>query len=603
MAHDCLEVLGAAIDAGYGRAVLVHYIAVRLGRPIEVRGPLEAHLLSLHPWLVADQVTIGNPAWTPPGTTAEIGRLSAVFKLPGFGHLGGIIALDLQAATLSLVRDATGHANWQLYDPAKRHVNKNSSIMRTVSMPNAHVVLADDQRHLQFVGTVTAADPDGPGGPQPMRIQGAGQLNGKPATFELTADPLATASHRTPYHFTFAERSGDSHIEGSGVLPQPFAFDIVDASFKATGPDLKDLFFLTGIHLIDTGEYQLTGNISRRGLHTEFHDLAATSGGSDLHGSVTVDSSSGGPHLTVDLDSKLLRLSDLGARAAGRATQPKPPLLLSDAMLSVNALRHGGAVVNFRAAELDVGHLPLHGVSAKATIDRAILMVEPFQARLLGGRLNGRLNLDARKDVPTADVDLRITDLELGQLAKKDAEHPPAEGRLQARIRVTGQGTSVHQIAASANGTVRAQLQNGAIRESFAELTGVDLRGLGLLMTKDKQDVPLRCAIANFKASGGTLSSENLIADTDSVLITADGQIHLDSEALDLTVRGHPKSLRLFRLRAPITITGVLLHPALGIQGSKSKLVIVDPGHAKDADCAGLLAQATAEEASTPAPR
>jgi uncharacterized protein involved in outer membrane biogenesis len=259
-------------------------------------------------------------------------------------------------------------------------------------------------------------------------------------------------------------------------------------------------------------------------------------------------------------------------------------------MVSLNVLRHGEALVNFHAHRLDVGRLPLSEVGAKATIDHDVLTVAPLSAQVLGGTGTVYLRLDATKDIPAASADLRITNLQLGQIDHKDLNQPPIEGLMQARITITGAGRSVHQVAASANGTVKLQVLQGAIRESVAELTGIDLRGLGLLVSKDKQEVPLRCAFADFKAQYGTLIAQRLLLDTAPVLITGDGQIHLDSEALDLVVRGHPKSVRLFRLRTPVLLRGTLAHPSVDIQGSKSVLVLVDPGKAKDADCAALLA-------------
>jgi uncharacterized protein involved in outer membrane biogenesis len=115
-------------------------------------------------------------------------------------------------------------------------------------------------------------------------------------------------------------------------------------------------------------------------------------------------------------------------------------------------------------------------------------------------------------------------------------------------------------------------------------MTGVDLRGLGLMATKSQKEIPLRCAGARFEAKDGTLTATRLIADTESVLITGEGQIHLDTEALDLAISGHPKSLRLFRFQAPVLLKGTLSHPAIDVQAHKLKLV--DPGNAKDVNCA-----------------
>ncbi|HEY2679419.1 MAG TPA: AsmA family protein [Steroidobacteraceae bacterium] len=586
-----VAILVAAVDSGHCREWVIRFFALRIGRPIEVEGALEAHIWSLNPQVIAERVTIGNPPWMPSGRTAEIGKLSIVIKLHGFGHASGIVGLNMEATKLYLQRDPQGRANWQLTDPSKGGGEENVPIVRSLSMPNAHVVLEDALRHLSFQGTVSAMDVNAAGTVQPLRIDGAGQLNGKPVSFEISADSLVAASHQSPYHFTFAEHSSGSKLEGRGLLPRPFDFNLLDATFEAAGLDLKDLYFLTGVTLIDTGSFHLSGKVSRRGAITTFSDLAASTGQSDLRGGLSINSSSGRPRLDADLSSETLRSRDLGARAAGRSSEPESPLLLSDAKLSINVLRRGEAAVNFRAHRVDVGRLAVHEVSAKARIDHGVFTVSPLSAEVLGGTATGHLKLDARKEVPAADVDLKITDLQLAQVGRKASQDPSIAGLLQARVTITGAGSSVHQVAASANGTVRVQVPHGEIRESFAELTGIDWRGLGLLLSHNKVQIPLRCAIADFKADAGTLTAQSLIADTEPVLISGEGRIHLDSEALDLTIRGHPKSLRLFRLRAPVLLRGTLGHPSIAIQESKSALVIVDPGRAKDANCAALLAE------------
>jgi uncharacterized protein involved in outer membrane biogenesis len=324
-------------------------------------------------------------------------------------------------------------------------------------------------------------------------------------------------------------------------------------------------------------------------MHTTFDDLAGTSGSSDLQGRVSSDSSSGRPKFAVDLHSRVLRLADFGLRAAGRTTEPKPPLLLSDAMLSPNVLHAEGAAVKYHSDRVEVGRLAFESVSLDATIGRDLLTVAPLVAKLAGGRVIAYLTLDGRSEVAAANVDLRINDLQLGQLVHKQTGPPPMEGLVQARVRITGKGRSVHQVAASANGTVTAQMPLGALRKSFAELTDVDLRGLGLLLTKNKQDVPVRCAVAHFKAEDGTLTAHDLVVDTDPVLISGEGQIHLESETLDLSIRGAPKGPRLLRLRAPVLVQGTLAHPAFHIPAKLSQLRLRDPGGAKDVDCAALL--------------
>ena len=589
-----------ALDAGYFREPLIRLLAARAGRQIQVAGALDAHFFSLHPRLVAARVTIFNPPWMPSGVTAEIGRMSLVFRIPPIGHAFGIVRLDMQAATFHLVRDATGRANWQMTAPDKND-SGDLTILRVLSIPNAHVVLDDALRNLQFDGTVSAQDESGMGGLQSLRLAGRGQLNGRAASFEIIGDPLATASHKRPYHFAFDERSSGSRLTGHGYLGRPFDFDLLDTSFDAAGADLKDLHFLTGVTLVNTGIYRLSGKLARRGTNSKFSDLVVTSGQSDLQGTVSVESSSGRPKLDIDLNSKNLRMSDLGERAAGHTPEPETgaPLLLSEAMFDPGMMRRGDALVTFRAHRVDLGRVSLQEVSAKATIDHGILAIAPVLADVLGGKLIAHVRLDARPEVPAADVNLKISDLQLGQIDHKDSVQPAVEGLLQAQVMITGRGRSIHQVAASANGTVWAVLPHGAIRAALAELTGVDLRGLGLLLSNSTQETRVRCGVARFEAREGILTAQTLVVDTDPVLITGEGVIHLDSEALDLALRGHPKSVRLFRLRSTVSVRGTLAHPSANILEGKSVLVLIDPGRAKDADCTALLAAANLRDPRT----
>jgi uncharacterized protein involved in outer membrane biogenesis len=276
--------------------------------------------------------------------------------------------------------------------------------------------------------------------------------------------------------------------------------------------------------------------------------------------------------------------------------------LLSDAALNPNTVRVDDANVNFHAHRLQVDRISLYGLAAKARMVQGVLKVDPLSADVLGGRLIAHATLDARPTIPADALDLKISDLQLGQIGSEGSAAAPLQGSLQARLAVTGNGSSLHQLAASANGTLTAVLPHGAIRESLAEMTGIDLRGLGLLLTKSMQEVNVRCGVASFKAHDGILSAQRIILDTDPVLIVGEGRIHLDTEALDLMLRGHPKKLRLFRLKSPVVLRGTLSHPAIDVGAEKSVLQVIDPGRTKDADCAALLAAADSDDERTAVP-
>jgi uncharacterized protein involved in outer membrane biogenesis len=610
-----LAALVALLDAGYGRGPFLRYVAARSGRPIDVAGVLRLHLLTLHPSVFAERVTIGNPAWTPAGTFASIGRLSLQFERLGIHRWLGLESLTLESATLNLTRDAAGFANWQGQDP-RIGPGGGLPLLRTVSIPGAHVILADDRRHLRFEGTVSITEPPRAGGPPPLKIAGQGELNGRPAKLEIDGEPLAAVRSTIPYRFTFAEESGGSQLTGNGVLPRPFDFLILDASFAAEGPDLRDLYFLTGVKLVNTGPYHASGKIARRGNRIDFVDLAATSGRSDVRGQVSIDSAGGRPRLAIELESQLLRTADLGAHAAGRESTA-PRLLLSTVAFDPAGLRRDDTEAQIHAHRVEVGRIAVQELAATLNVDHGVLTVAPLAGRVLEGELTAHATVDATTDDPAERLDLKVADLHLGEFNPTGAAQPPAEGLLQVRVQLTGHGRSLHEVATRADGTLTAVLAHGAIRASLAEAAGLDLRAIGLFIERNMSETPVRCGVMSFRAEQGNLAAQTLVLDTDPMLITGEGGIRMQTEDIDLTLRGHSKRPRLFRLKTPLTVRGTLSHPAFTILPAHaaaqsaaaaalgvlltplaSVLTFVDPGLAKDADCAALMTQAKTAAAS-----
>jgi hypothetical protein len=618
-----LVIIACLVDANFLRGVLTRYASSRTGRSIRIDGNLTAHLISLSPRLTAERVSVGNPPWMPPGPTAEIGTLSfSVELLPLLSGSLALNRLDLGGSTFHLVRTVDGRANWQAHPPGAA-IGHGPPLIHSLSVPNARVELHDDRRHLDFEGTVSAGDKQGNQDSLPFEIKGTGQLNGKPVTFTIDSDSLVTVRRKQPYHFEFSEESTGSHLTGRGLLTQPLDIRYLSTTFDAEGADLKDLYYLIGVSFPDTGPYHLSGKLERQGLQFKYSDLLARSGQSDVHGTLSVDSTSGRSKFEADLYSQRLRMSDLGASAAGRAEpRSEKRFMLPEKPLRLAGIRRSDGTVTFEAREFDAGRIVLRSFNAKLTTDNGVLEVPALAATLPDGKLTGRLKLDASFEVPKAELDLRVTDLQLSQLSHKGTTPPRVEGLLQARVVLSGRGRSIHELAETSNGTVTAVLPHGAVRATFAELTGIDLtKALGLALRKDNGEVAIRCGVASFQVHDGAAASQELMIDTEPVRITGKGDIHLNSEALDFTVSGKPKKPRLVRVQAPVLIRGTLEHPTIGIEPGKSLvqagaavaigvlaspfaaiLAFVDPGLAKDADCATLIAETdNAQAAAAPA--
>ncbi len=235
------------------------------------------------------------------------------------------------------------------------------------------------------------------------------------------------------------------------------------------------------------------------------------------------------------------------------------------------------------------------------------------------------MQLDGRKANAITDLDLRLSNGRLESLIPvKFQGGVPFAGPLVGRLKLHGEGDSVHDAVGDAYGEALFVTSGGQIRSSLAELAGVDvIKGLGLFLSKDPSNTTLRCGVAHFTAKGGVMSADRLMLDTDPVLIEGGGTINLDTEHLQFRVKGRPKKFQLLRVFAPIDVEGSMLAPKVRIEKGQAiaqggvavalgavfsplamLLPFVDAGLAKDANCQGLMTPLpTPSQAATPKSR
>jgi uncharacterized protein involved in outer membrane biogenesis len=605
----------AVVEATWLPRVLPGLIAARTGRHIEVNGPLELHLLSPRPSFVAQDVTIGNPRWMPTGVLAQIKQLSVEFDFPRFGGQTPIRRIEMTGARLHLVRDAEGRSNWASAPPnPNRH--GEGRLIRSLSMPAAEVALDDARRHLRFNGRVTAREvkrAQTPDQAPRLRIEGTGQLNGKPVRFDIQGDPLATVSRDQPYRFTFDQRWDNARLTANGALLRPFDVGLMDAVFEASGPSMRDLYRMIGVPLPESAPFTLTGKLARRHTRSTFSDLRARFGDSDTTGTIVTSTVEGKRRFDADLYAKLFRVRDLGRQ--GVANSNGPPArsgapLLPNTPLPFRVVRNRNGLVKVRADNFVAGPVEMRQFAATATILNGKIDVPDMRWRMGDARVSGKLNADAAAEAPETHLDVTVAGLQLGRFTRKDFQQPPFEGPLFLRLQVDGRGDSLRQFAGSANGSLAAVLPHGAMRASLAELAGPSLRGIGLALSKNSSGAEVRCAVAQFDVKDGLFQTRQFLIDTDTVLIRGSGTLDLRSEALDLTFRGEPKTVRLGRIRSPLFVSGPLRSPSFRLSpGALSKqagaaillgalappaaaLAFIDPGLTKDANCPELLGAA-----------
>ena len=211
--------------------------------------------------------------------------------------------------------------------------------------------------------------------------------------------------------------------------------------------------------------------------------------------------------------------------------------------------------------------------------------------------------------MPYVATDLTLKKLDLRQFFDEKNAAVTA-GEFAGRIKLAGSGNSVAQILGNVDGEVVATMAGGRFSRLFIELSGIDVAEAIPLFSSDKP-VEIRCAVADFDAKDGMLTSRALVFDTSDTLVDADATVNLKTEALNVKAMAHPKDPSPLVGRTPITVGGTFANPSVGIDPSgliargaaavalgvlltplAAIIPFVELGLGEDSDCGGLLAAA-----------
>jgi AsmA family protein len=607
------------LDWNQMRGVVGRYASARSGREVRIDGNLKVDLFRWRPHVSVGGLYIGNansadPAWTGRPQAARIDQTDLEFRLfPAIMGNWILPLLKVDHPDLLLMRDAVGRTNWDqtVQGPAASwHI---PPIQRFL-VQNGHVEIDDAVRKLKFIGTISSEEQAG-GGRAAFLLDGDGTLNGNKFLANVHGGPLLNVDETKPYAFNADIHSGQTHVTISGTITHPFNLDQFQAQADFSGPNLGDLYDLTGLALPGTPPYQLSGALKRDGGYYTFTDIKGVVGGSDLHGFLSVDVSGTIPDLKGHLSSRTLNFDDLGALfRGGKTALADDQWLLPDVTLHTEKLRELNGELDYDADAIASQDFPLRGLATHVSVENGVLTLKPLAFSFTTGKLSGSVRIDARTNVPVTSLDARITDIHIEHFFK--SADKPVEGTVEARAQLTGSGSSVHKVGSSATGTLTAVIPSGQMRHSLAEWLGVNvISALGLTLSGDQSNTNIRCAVAHFSAKDGVMTAQQFVFDTDPVRMDGQGTVNMKDESLNLTLQGKPKSFQLFHLRAPISISGKLAAPSLGFDAKPAIaqaaigvglglvnpfagiLAFVDPGMAKNANCADALSVAKTQGA------
>lgn len=627
----------ALFDWNLLRAPISRYVSGKLDRTFVIAGDLKVKL-SLTPLIEVNRVSLANAPWGSEASMAEAER--AVFRVELMPLLHGKVVIPEVALTkpsLLLERDKDGNANWDFGRPDAKPARMDPPEIGSLRIDEGKVQVRDAglqaQVALLIQSDAAASDPAKPqtdtvpraGG---IRFKGEGSMRKETVEIQGHAgEPLSLQQAGTPYELSVKASAGRSNASFKGTLV-PLKLDSIDGTLEASGDDLSQLYPLVPVPLPWTPAYKISGHLTRAGDKWNFGDVKGKVGNSDVAGTAALDVGGERPKVSADVTSTRLDYKDLagflGAPPPVKAGNTRTPEQQKEAVrraatervlpskeYDLKKLRAADVDFKFRGKSVIASGFPLDDMSVHLKLKDGELKLAPLDFGVAGGNVVATVTLDARKPVIHSAADVTVRNVDLSKLLPILKANEQSAGKVGGRAKLVATGNSVQQMAASADGELALIMREGRLSTLSLFLANLDLANAARMLVRGDQNAPVHCMVASTTVRDGWLNSNFLVVDSTEELITGEGGIDLREERYKLRIKADSKRASLLALRGPIRVGGTFKHPevtpevaplavragaaiALGalLTPPAALLALIDPGGAKDSDCAALVARA-----------
>lgn len=486
--------------------------------------------------------------------------------------MGSLNALSLRAAKLSIEQSqlaASLDIDWLNYAPSSNTVQASSVLLQgryaAISFSGVLRQLAFDLNKNRITGGAQSYEVD---------------VLGVQSKAEIPAFSLSIENQQLDIP-AITLRQGEAKIDLSVRASQLFSDLNVQGNIATNSLKLRDLLpTWTGINLDNLPDSALT-TVQLQGAYkatrTGFSltDLIATVDESNISGRLSLDSYAAPAYrfaLAVDrlnMDNYLAANEAVGA--AGVVALPFVVLKGLDAQGEIN-------IADFRYQGLHSSNLVLN---ADAKQNR--ITIAPLRANLYGGEVVNNISYDFSGAAPKVHFKTHLANIKLAPFLQAMQLGERFSGVAEVTAEVDGFGLTASEFIANMNGTIKINLNDGAI-------VGVNVQKLLLdvasayksLIGKDliaDTEVGDKTEFSNFSAlvqvKNGVLASENISLQAPAIRLTGRGNVDLNQEKLDLAMvvaivktlegQGGKSFAELQGESLSLTITGDLAAPKVKI--------------------------------------
>ena len=555
-----------AVPVGMARGFVESRLSSALKTRVQVGSITRDSFFSYTPVVSVRDVAIAQPAWAGAGDFMRVGAASV--RVPVFTLLFGTFRPDrvtIDRARVVLVRDATGRANWKPDGPGSGNATSGGPSLSDLTVTNTQITLRDAKRGLIVSGPLSVDAAHG------LHLSTAGTFLDTPAKLDLTGGRITGIDPASPYPFAATLTSPALRMTAKGRMNGVLDTRHFTAAITAQAPTLKNIDRMIEAGLFGTQPVDLAGTIRHDGRDWYVDRIGGSIGRSRFTGIATIHKIDIRTQIDARFHATQFDFDDLadakGQAASAQRRMTVGPRILPPTRINLSKLWKTDGTIRFSVDHvLSKGGTVFRTLSGTLSLDHKMLSISNIVATLANGRMTGTARVDHRSGLPKLSLDLRLAGLTLEALIGKP---DIVAGAVRGHVVLSGQGDTVREALSHASGKAAMVATQGTVKRIVADVLGQNLSGaVAHAIGGPSRQVPLRCLVADFRATNGVLVPHPLGVDTGTSVGRGAGRIVLDGERIDLTLAGSSKSRALLRIADPIRIGGTLSKPTVSVAGA-----------------------------------
>jgi uncharacterized protein involved in outer membrane biogenesis len=363
-------------------------------------------------------------------------------------------------------------------------------------------------------------------------------------------------------------RRGSLKVALSGGIEALPALKGINFKLKASGKELAEIGPLVGTDLPDLGPFDLSTALSGSAETLSLNPFSLIVDQSDFNGLAMVEFLKR-PKITLRLESSVIDFTTLMKslekdsqkdiqKVAKKDSQKRR--LFSDAPLPFDALKKVDADIVLRAknihardARLKFGHLALK-------LEDSDLSIDKLEATYKQTKISGNLNISPGAP-PRVAAQFLVQGFNLGDFLKEIGKSDQVRAIVDIAAHGKSQGDSVNSLMTHLDGAFGAVMGPGYLTK-WLDLLSMDLSQKVIpFWGRHRKADEINCAVVQFDIQKGVATSTAFVFDTQVGILSALGDINLDTEQVNFLLNPRPKDFSLVSLSTKLRVSGTLLNP------------------------------------------